>query len=86
MANYLVRWEIEVEADSPEAAILEARAIQRDPNSTATEFEVIVDGKGKFHNLDNIKYCYQCDAPVSYLFPDGRCGKCTRLTTEEVQG
>lgn len=24
------------------------------------------------------KYCYQCDAPVTYLFSDGRCGKCTR--------
>ena len=31
MANYLIRWEIEVEAESPEAAILEARAIQLDP-------------------------------------------------------
>lgn len=31
-------------------------------------------------------YCYQCDLPTSYLFDDGRCGKCTGLTPEEVMG
>ena len=86
MANYLIRWEIEVEAESPEEAILEARAIQLDPNSTADEFEVVIDGKGQFHTLDSIKHCYQCEKPVSYLFDDGRCKKCTRLTPEEVRG
>lgn len=25
-----------------------------------------------------MKYCYQCDATVTYLFADARCGKCTR--------
>ena len=30
------------------------------------------------------KYCYQCDAKVNYLFPDGRCGRCTRYTPEEL--
>ena len=30
--------------------------------------------------------CYQCDKAVKYLFPDSRCGACTRLTPEEVQG
>lgn len=29
-------------------------------------------------------HCYQCDKPVTYLFEDGRCGGCTRLTPEEV--
>jgi hypothetical protein len=24
-------------------------------------------------------HCYQCDAAVSYLFADGRCGDCTRI-------
>lgn len=33
-----------------------------------------------------MKYCYQCDAQVTYLFGDGRCGRCTRLTPEEVRG
>lgn len=30
--------------------------------------------------------CYQCDAAVNYLFPDGRCGKCTRISPEELTG
>lgn len=24
-------------------------------------------------------HCYQCDRQVSYLFPDGRCSRCTRV-------
>ncbi len=30
--------------------------------------------------------CYQCGIPDTYLFEDGRCGDCTRLTPEEVRG
>lgn len=33
-----------------------------------------------------MSFCYQCDEPVAYLFADGRCGNCTRLTPEEVRG
>lgn len=33
-----------------------------------------------------MKPCYQCDAMVPYLFGDGRCAKCTRLTPAEVCG
>ena len=32
------------------------------------------------------KTCYQCDKQVDYLFEDGRCKDCTRLTPEEVKG
>lgn len=28
--------------------------------------------------------CYQCLKACAYLFPDGRCHACTRLTPEEV--
>lgn len=31
-----------------------------------------------------MKNCYQCDKPVEWLAPDGRCGECTRLTPDEV--
>lgn len=31
-------------------------------------------------------YCYECDKPVRYLFDDGRCKCCTRLTPDEVLG
>jgi len=30
--------------------------------------------------------CYGCCKRVSYLFDDGRCSKCTRLTPKEVTG
>lgn len=30
--------------------------------------------------------CYQCEKKVGYLFDDGRCKSCTRLTPEEVMG
>ena len=33
-----------------------------------------------------MKYCYQCDKATTWLAPDSRCGDCTRLTPEEVQG
>ena len=37
---YRVKWEIDIEADSPRQAAIEALKIQRDPNSLATVFEV----------------------------------------------
>lgn len=44
MPDYLVRWEINITADSPEAAAREALRIQRDPTSYATVFEVWDEG------------------------------------------
>lgn len=38
MPKYLVTWAIDIEADSPEEAALEARRIQVDPESIATVF------------------------------------------------
>lgn len=40
MAEYLVVWKVEVEAANSVEAAEQARAIQRDPESTATVFEV----------------------------------------------
>lgn len=41
MPDYTVRWEIDVfDADSPEDAARKALAVQRDPSSTATVFDV----------------------------------------------
>lgn len=30
--------------------------------------------------------CFQCGRNCNYLFDDARCGRCTRLTREEVAG
>lgn len=33
-----------------------------------------------------MKRCYECDAEVHWLAPDGRCAKCTRYTPDQVIG
>jgi hypothetical protein len=43
MPHYLVTWEIDVWADTPERAAQDARTIQRHPQSTATVFTVTTD-------------------------------------------
>lgn len=40
MKTYLVRWEIDIDAETPEAAAEEALNVQRDPDSLATHFDV----------------------------------------------
>jgi hypothetical protein len=40
MSEYKVTWVIDVDARSPKAAARKALAIQRDPNSSATVFDV----------------------------------------------
>lgn len=41
--DYLVQWEIELSADTPEEAAQAALEIMRDPESTALFFKVIHD-------------------------------------------
>ena len=43
MPSYLVTWNIQVDAKSPEDAALQALGIQQDPESTATVF-LVTDG------------------------------------------
>ena len=43
MANYTVRWEINVEADDPVKAAVEALEIQQDPFSEAVVYDVTED-------------------------------------------
>ena len=40
MATYLVTWTIDIDAESPEEAAVEALRIQQDPESEADHFEV----------------------------------------------
>ena len=49
MTHYIVTWNIDIYADSPEQAAKEALVIQRDPESTATFF--IVGEKGSDDTL-----------------------------------
>lgn len=49
--NYLVRWEVEVDAATPKAAAKLALEMQRDPVSTATCFEVF-NPRGQMTEVD----------------------------------
>lgn len=40
MSTYLVTWSIDIEADTPREAAVQALMIQRDPESTACVFDV----------------------------------------------
>jgi hypothetical protein len=43
MNGYRVTWEMDFEADTPEEAATQALAVHRDPESTATVFDVWPD-------------------------------------------
>ena len=51
MARYLVTWEIDIEADTPEAAALEAFAHMQRPGTTANFFTVY-DERGDGTSVD----------------------------------
>lgn len=48
MASYRVKWEVDVDAESHEAAALAAREMQLDRYSSATIFNVELDAVGSF--------------------------------------
>ena len=50
--NYLVLWEINIEADTPGEAADKAREIQLDKESAATIFEVVCPGTGEVVVVD----------------------------------
>lgn len=52
MNNYLVTWEIDICANSPEEAAADALATQRDPNSRDTFFTVQEEGSNTVLNID----------------------------------
>jgi len=53
MKTYIVEWAIDVDADSPHSAAVEALKIQRDRESTATCFTLLEqDGDGTQHTVD----------------------------------
>lgn len=53
MARYLVTWEIDVWADTPEEAARQAHDMVRRPDTTATVYKVIEhDGDGTAFTVD----------------------------------
>lgn len=55
--SYLVMWEVEVDADNADQAATIARVMQLDPQSLATEFNVIArcSDCGGYHNNSKIE-------------------------------
>lgn len=45
MPSYLVKWEVDIDADTPYEAAELARVMQLDPESEATCFDIIEDGQ-----------------------------------------
>lgn len=52
MNHYIVSWEIDIQAPSPEEAARKALAIQRDRDSTATCFTVLKVGTREETSID----------------------------------
>lgn len=83
MTNYRVRWEIDIEADSPVEAAREALRIQREYGSEATVFEVastINPEPWEFTQIDAASYkeCELCENPANFdVSPEGQaCAIC----------
>ena len=52
MTWYLVKWEVDLWADSPEEAARQAREVQLDKGSTATCFNIVDNSKNKQFFID----------------------------------
>lgn len=57
MTEFTVTWTIDLDADSAQEAAQRAREIQRDPESTATFFEVAVRDRPTSSTLIDLAEC-----------------------------
>jgi hypothetical protein len=56
-----VIWEIEIAADSPKEATLEARVVQLPPGMSATVFDFWGHGAGRMHRTDLVEESNRLD-------------------------
>lgn len=63
------------------AELREAYLQQRGLRASGVE---IIEGSDVVLEGEVMKHCYQCDAPVKYLFSDSRCSQCTRTTPHDL--
>jgi hypothetical protein len=80
MTTYRVIWEIDIDADSPREAAEHALAIQRNPESFATVFDV-VDGSG-----DRVTFDLSEHDPLDYEPFDKEEACCHDWATDEESG
>ena len=77
MPTYRVRWEIDIDADSPEQAACIAQMIQRDVDSEADHFDLTwIDASGQFNeasvNANERGGTYQCEKCCEMFAASGR--------------
>ncbi len=76
--EYHVTWEIDVDAENEEDAARQALEMQRDPESSATVFDVYAYPDGKVKMID-------VDAPPRHK-PDASACDCYRCTGKTPKG
>ena len=80
MPNFRVTWEIDIEAGSPLQAARQALAIQRDPLSTATAFDVTLHAPCPSCKCYEI-HLYSCKLARSYAMVEAEHRSTSGLTT-----
>ena len=84
--EFRVIWEIEIEADSPEEAAQEARAIQLTPGMSATVFDVWAHVAGKMHRIDVVEQPDRLDRDELFAVRAGlRLLQCRPDTPPSIQ-
>ncbi len=71
MPEYRVRWEIEVDAETPREAVENALEIHRDLSSIATVFEVAPRSGGPFQRIDLLEESAVADREADSSAPAG---------------
>jgi hypothetical protein len=81
-----VIWEIEIEADTPKAAVQQARAIQLNPGMTATVFDVWAHAAGKMYRIDMIEQPGRLNRSEQFVVRAGlRLLQCNPDTPASIQ-
>ena len=84
--EFRVIWEIEIEADSPTEAALEARVVQLTPGMPATVFDVWAYGPGKMHRIDLVEEDDRLDRDELFAVKAGlRLLQCKPDTPPSIQ-
>jgi hypothetical protein len=87
MAEYLVEWKIDIDAENPLDAAKQARRIHLEPGSTATVFQVTDTKTNESKDADEVvtkETCWNCGSSVAWR--SGRfVNRIPSLDSEEVR-
>jgi hypothetical protein len=84
--EFRVIWEIDIDAEGPKEAALEARTIQLTPGTSATVFDVWAYTVGKMHRVDLIEEADRLDRDELFAVRAGlRLLQCDSDTPPSIQ-